>query len=538
MLRQKPFRLVFITTVLLFFFPLIAFSNVKNMNDSGEKRPDIVTIDIPSSPSHKDMPAVEFKHDLHSRVLEGQCLKCHEKKDDAVIFKFKRTEDISGQDFMDLYHDNCIVCHEEMKKAGETAGPTATECRGCHNANFKLESSWKKIDFDRSLHFRHESAKAIPSAIKTQETNCNVCHHSYNEKTKAIFYQKGEEEACVYCHKETASDGIRNTRDAAHDSCVVCHLQLEEQKIEAGPVDCKGCHTIAGQEKIKVIKDVPRLQRNQPDTVLLTGWTELGTDKAANEKIIAQQMDAVAFDHKFHESRTQNCQACHHKALEKCSSCHTDKGDKKGGYVKLDQAMHAVGKSQSCLGCHNELKKASECAGCHFQMPDQAFKDNACVSCHNVDAKAQPMDRLVDKEASANLAREVRETLANNYSKVSIDKIPEEVVINTIEDVYKPSKFPHRKVVQAIFEKVGDNAMAKTFHGNELTLCVGCHHNSPATLTPPKCGSCHGKTPDLTTGKPGLKGAYHGQCITCHQKMEVKSPAPTDCVKCHEKKAS
>ncbi|MCP4020221.1 MAG: cytochrome c3 family protein, partial [Desulfobacteraceae bacterium] len=65
----------------------------------------------------------------------------------------------------------------------------------------------------------------------------------------------------------------------------------------------------------------------------------------------------------------------------------------------------------------------------------------------------------------------------------------------------------------------------------------GCHHNSPASLTPPKCSSCHGKSSDLKADKPGLKGAYHGQCITCHQKMEVKTVLPTDCTKCHEKKS-
>ncbi len=536
MLRQRPFRLLFVTTAVLFLFPLIASTSVKIMEDSIEKRPDILTIDIPSSPDHKDMPAVKFKHDLHSQAVDGQCIKCHEKKDDVTIFKFKRTQDAQGQEFMDLYHDNCIACHTEIKKTAKATGPVKTECRACHNADFDLGSSWVKLPFGRSLHFRHESAKEIPSAIETEETNCNVCHHSYDEKTNEIFYRKGEEEACIYCHKQTAVKGIKAAGNAAHDSCVACHLQLTEKKKEAGPVDCNGCHAAASQEKIKVVKDVPRLKRNQPDAVLLTGWTILGTDKAENEKIVARNMDPVAFDHKSHETRTQTCKACHHETLKKCDACHTVKGEEKGGYIELGQAMHSVDKPQSCLGCHNEVKKAKECAGCHFQMPKKAFKDNACASCHNVDAKAMDPSLLADEKASADLALDVRKTQAN-YSKVALDKIPETVIIKTIADVYKPSEFPHRMVVQAVFEKAGKNSMAKTFHGNELTLCTGCHHNSPATLTPPKCASCHGKTPDLATGKPGLKGAYHGQCITCHQKMEVKV-LPTDCNKCHEKKAS
>jgi hypothetical protein len=123
MLRQRPFRLLLLSTALLFLFPLIAFSSVKSMDKTGEKRPDILTIDIPSSPDHKDMPAVKFKHDLHSQATEGQCIKCHEKKDEITIFKFKRTQDVSGQKFMDLYHDNCIACHEDTKKTNQATGP-------------------------------------------------------------------------------------------------------------------------------------------------------------------------------------------------------------------------------------------------------------------------------------------------------------------------------------------------------------------------------------------------------------------------------
>ncbi|MBU0971343.1 MAG: cytochrome c family protein [Proteobacteria bacterium] len=538
MLRQRPFRLLFATTAVLCLFPLIAFTSVKIMEDSGEKRPDILTIDIPSSPDHKDMPAVKFKHDMHTQAVEGQCAKCHEKKEEATLFKFKRTEEIPGRNLMDLYHDNCIACHEETKKTAQATGPMEAECRACHNADFNLESSWKKINFDRSLHFRHESAKEIPSTVQSEETNCNACHHSYNEKTKAIFYQKGEEGACVYCHKETAEDGIRSGRNAAHDSCVACHLKLTEKKIQTGPVDCQGCHEQAAQEKIKVAKEIPRLQRNQPDAALLTGWTILGSDPAENKKTVAQYMDPVAFDHKSHEEKVQTCKACHHETLKKCDSCHTDKGDEKGGYIKLAQAMHSADKPQSCLGCHNELKKAKDCAGCHSQMPDKAFKENACASCHNVDAKETPMELLTDKKAAGNLAQTVRQNQTPPYAKVDLDNIPETISIKTIADEYKPSQFPHRMVVQAIFERAGQSSMAKAFHGNELTLCMGCHHNSPATLTPPKCASCHGETPDLDSGKPGLKGAYHGQCITCHQKMEVKSVVPTDCIKCHELKAS
>ena len=125
------------------------------------------------------------------------------------------------------------------------------------------------------------------------------------------------------------------------------------------------------------------------------------------------------------------------------------------------------------------------------------------------------------------------------YTPVKVDKIPETVVIDALSKDYKASSFPHRKVVQAIFQRVEKSDMARAFHTDQAGLCVGCHHNSPKTLEPPKCASCHSKNgPNVDGGsdRPGLKGAYHGQCITCHQKMEVQVVLATDCVKCHEEK--
>lgn len=534
MLKQRALRLLFIATAFLFLFPFIAFTSVKIMDNSGEKRPDILTIDIPSSPDHKDMPPVQFMHDKHTQALDGKCAACHDEKQGQPVFKFKRLEDVKGQDYMDLYHDNCVACHTEMKSADAT-GPMEGECRVCHNADFKVKSSRTKIEFDRSLHYRHENAKTIPSTLKGEEANCSACHHSANMKTKETFYQKGEESACVYCHNDKpAAEGIRDTRDASHTSCVTCHLKLSKEKTATGPIDCQGCHALENQKKFKTIKDIPRLDRNQPDTVMMTGWTTLPANPDESKKTVAQHMDGVPFDHKFHETKVDSCKSCHHESLDKCVSCHTVTGEEKGGFVRLDQAMHSKDASQSCIACHNEQKAAKDCAGCHFQMPEKAFQDNDCASCHRTDLKAQPLDLLKDKNAKADMAMDAIN--ADNYGRVDMDKVPETVEIKVIADEYKPSQFPHRMVVKAVFEAAEKNSMANTFHKDQLTLCMGCHHNSPATMTPPNCASCHGSTPDVATGKPGLKGAYHGQCITCHQKMEVKSVLPTDCTKCHDKK--
>lgn len=538
MLKQRSFKLLFVTAVLLFLFPFIAFTSVSGVNvmeDPAELRPDILTIDTPRVAGTKEMPPVHFKHELHTQAVEGQCAKCHDQKDKTVIFKFKRLEDADSQALMDLYHDNCVACHRDMKVDGRT-GPLEAECRDCHNADFQAGSSWQELPFDRSLHYRHESAKSIVSAVEGIDTNCNVCHHSYNEKSKEIFYQKGEESACAYCHTAVPKEGIRAAQQAAHDSCVACHLALTEKKTDTGPITCSGCHLAENQAKVKIVENIPRLDRNQPDAVLLTGWATLGNDAQANEAIIGSHMNPVPFDHVAHEKGNQSCKSCHHESLKKCNDCHTAKGEEKGGFIKLAGAMHAVDKSQSCIGCHNEQKKAKNCAGCHAQMPVKAFEDNNCESCHNLNVKGVDQYCLKEAKEMTGMALTALENRADAYESVLLEKVPEVVAIETIAKEYQASQFPHRMVVESVFKKANTSAMAKAFHGGDLTLCVGCHHNSPASYNPPKCASCHGKTPDLATGKPGLKGAYHGQCITCHQKMEVASVLPTDCIKCHEKK--
>ncbi|MEZ4603850.1 MAG: hypothetical protein R2861_10745 [Desulfobacterales bacterium] len=37
----------------------------------------------------------------------------------------------------------------------------------------------------------------------------------------------------------------------------------------------------------------------------------------------------------------------------------------------------------------------------------------------------------------------------------------------------------------------GENRLAAHFHDDAKTLCAGCHHHSPVSLTPPACASCH-----------------------------------------------
>ncbi len=522
MSKVKSFQLIILAMIILFIMvPFIGQTSIKMDDGKGDKRPDRIMIQLEEGLSKDEMPAVGFMHDLHTQALEGDCKACHLEKDKRFIFKFKRTDEKAS---MDLYHNECITCHVEKKQADEIAGPISSECRSCHAQDTAMPSSWTMIKFDKSLHYVHESSPRIKGADQKDKDNCSSCHHKYNEKSKEIYYIKGEEESCSYCHKSTEKDEIRAIQNASHDACVSCHQTLKLKKIKACPVLGSGCHEQEMQKKIKTVADVPRLKRNQPDVVAITGWKK-------NGKIKNTYMNAVAFDHQFHESNAESCKVCHHETLKKCNDCHkADGSELQGQFISLEQAMHKQGTNRSCLGCHQETTKSTDCAGCHFIASSKKQSPESCKTCHNLNQGDLKFSE------PAQVAKTALSEKDAGYTSVDKDRIPEEIKIDALSKDYKPSIFPHRKVVQSIAQRVEKSQMAKAFHTDQAGLCMGCHHNSPKTLDPPQCGSCHSKKGPSVDGRPGLKGAYHGQCITCHQKMDVKTVAATDCVKCHEEK--
>ena len=86
-------------------------------------------------------------------------------------------------------------------------------------------------------------------------------------------------------------------------------------------------------------------------------------------------------------------------------------------------------------------------------------------------------------------------------------------------------------------ENLNENKLAGFFHRDPGTLCQGCHHNSPVSRKPPKCGNCHGEPfYPRKLSMPGLKAAYHQQCMGCHREMGLEKPAATACAACHQEK--
>ena len=491
----------------------LGFASITGKNQA--KRTDVIRIEVLKKFGDLERPAVTFFHDSHSAAvlkMGKSCTACHEKKDGKLVLMYKRDEDLSRQTVMDIYHDNCIACHKETAAKKLKSGPVT--CNECHDRKKIVVSSRAKVGFDKALHYRHDKAFS---------GKCEKCHHAYNEKKKELFYDKGREASCRYCHGEQAVDNRASFRAAAHGACLGCHVKLTAREKEAGPVKCAGCHDAGMQARYKVPGDIPRMKRSQPDAVII----QKGKNGAMNR---------VAFNHKGHESYTGNCRVCHHKAMTACNDCHTVTGKKKGGFVTLEAAMHRFNTDTSCFGCHAGRKQDKNCAGCHSSMEKRKRKESeTCLSCHAIPAKTLSADAGKDELAAvAMIELQSRNPGAVMYSE---KEIPEEVIIKQLSDRFEPVKFPHRKIVKKLMSNLQGSSLAGNFHTRPGTLCRGCHHNSPAAVTPPRCASCHVKPLEKRElYRPGLMAAYHRQCMECHAKMGIEKPSNVDCTGCHLEK--
>lgn len=509
------------------------------------ERVDLIEIRGGQGDGDSEMPAVVFMHDRHTEAIgDASCARCHSDVDGRTVFRFKRTGSLAPKRAKDHYHDNCIACHRETQASGKPSGPLTADCRSCHRQEAPA-SKWAPIAFDASLHYRHERARSIHP--DPAQDNCGACHHVYDPKAEKTVAVRGEEGSCRYCHKETATmdkdthHRIRPLREAAHDSCVACHQQLASLKAKGGPVTCAKCHDKAEQGNIETVAQVPRMRRNQPDAVLLA--TRLKAAAAAGKVTDEGEpapafVAAVAFDHRGHEMAVGSCRSCHHASLARCAACHTLSGDEKGGFVRLEQAMHGARDNASCIRCHDRAKTAATCAGCHGQLPKKNFTDADCRLCHDVDL-TPGAPALQKEDAAVRLAAGHVAARAKWRKAVAKADIPQTVRITAMADQYQGAVLPHGKIVQALADNLGDSALARHFHGESTTLCQGCHHHSPPSLKPPRCASCHGAPfAGDAENRPGLMGAYHGQCMGCHEKMGIAKPAANDCTACHQKRAT
>lgn len=473
---------------------------------------DVVSIDVIGKLGDMELPAVTYRHDLHTEALKNQgkdCAVCHEKKDGIMSLEFMRTEDKSAKELQDIYHTNCVGCHADMAKAGQKTGPLESECRTCHNPKPEIAENRQPVGMDKSLHFRHISSKKV--TVTGQDANCGACHMNVDPVANTAKYIPGTEDSDNGYGAAAAL--YECPKAAAHTTCISCHMS--EAK-DTGPVTCAGCHSATAQANMETV-EAKRLDRGQPDTILIVPTTTAKSDIAP-----------VAFDHKMHEATQKDCSTCHVNGI----------GNERDGFKPLYSDMHDAKAKASCVGCHAErVTKDASCAGCHSMIPVQNFNDKSCATCHNANGVTSEQAAKMSKEERNAVAAAViaaREAGTVNYS---VEEIPEFVKIDALKDQYEASNMPHRKIVVSMINGIADSKLAGSFHAEKGKVCQACHHQSPVSVKPPKCQSCHSDA--FKNGdRPGLKAAYHQQCMTCHTAMKIQKPQNTECAGCHAARAN
>jgi hypothetical protein len=489
-----------------------------------EERADIIHIDSMQIFGALERPPVPFLHQKHTEALEKKnkdCTVCHLTEKDRLVSKYMRLKDTTKQEVMDVYHINCVACHKATADAREKSGPVV--CGECHRDKPDLVSLRQTIGMDKSLHYRHS---------KAHDEKCERCHHQYNEVTKELYYAKGKEGTCRYCHRDVTEENRISLREASHLECIDCHRKTLAKSDAAGPITCGGCHDPAQQKLVQKLEVVPRMKLNQPDVVFVRA-AKAGIDNSNP----ATRMKRVPFSHKAHEDYNDTCRVCHHADLNACIQCHTLQGIKEGDQINLEQAMHRLNVQMSCAGCHELKQQNPTCAGCHSAIAKARQQDPAiCRACHMADVNPLPENvQSTDEKMLAAMLLDTRKPLTDTYA---VPDIPENVEIKRLTDTYGAVKLPHRKIVQKLFDNIKDNKLVQYFHADEGTLCQGCHHNSPPAKKPPACSSCHGQPFDeRDLLRPGLMAAYHRQCMECHKQMGIEKPVATDCAACHQKKS-
>lgn len=472
--------------------------------------PEIVELRLPGD---LERPPVEFNHEKHTKSLQQEgCKACHLRDRNSqgkILPRLWEAAAPTVEADKDRFHDRCMGCHTERKKAGKKTGPVT--CGECHVRRQPPLSRRQAVAFNYALHEAH---------VKATEKKCITCHRFYDEQKKKMVYREGVQGGPGDFHGVTEEKEKLAIRLVAHQTCINCHLEKERSAKgpgeKTGPTTCSGCHSGKVYKPGLSPKVIERLVENQPERT----WIKAPGVKSR----------LVGFNHKLHEPLVGFCSTCHHRTLKACKECHTLTGKREGNGVTMEMAYHKATSEHSCVGCHKQKTDERDCSGCHHRLgPPPGLR--SCNTCHSGPKPAKGTS-LPAATMPTSLPTEVKLAALPATS----DDLPEKVVIKDLAQKYGPSNFPHRKIVARLDTIIRKSKVAATFHGSTDALCAGCHHQSPIGRRPQPCKACHDKTGHPKKDKPSLLNAYHRQCIGCHQKMAIKTVGCTDCHK--DKQAS
>lgn len=121
--------------------------------------------------------------------------------------------------------------------------------------------------------------------------------------------------------------------------------------------------------------------------------------------------------------------------------------------------------------------------------------------------------------------------------------MPEEVSLDSMDGLFDAVEFDH-----AMHTDLGEDCSACHHHttgtGTTDERCMRCHANSDEVASV-GCRDCHVADPfsaehinqkaldryQFHVDTPGLKAAYHWNCVGCHEAMD----GPTECLDCHSR---
>ncbi len=142
----------------------------------------------------------------------------------------------------------------------------------------------------------------------------------------------------------------------------------------------------------------------------------------------------------------------------------------------------------------------------HGQTLNFAHEAATCTSCHTCE---------VPTPENPCLRPCVRDARMSMWAEIPLRLPADILILDDLEDLYESVRFDHKVHAD----------MAEMSNG-----CVTCHHFTPPGTEHAACRSCHATSPACPDIRmPGLKGAYHRQCLTCHREWS----GSTACQACH-----
>lgn len=203
----------------------------------------------------------------------------------------------------------------------------------------------------------------------------------------------------------------------------------------------------------------------------------------------------VIFTHMAHaELQDQDCAVCHHTSGTSenppaCTSCHVAKFDET--FAKTHQ--EAMDETQ-CSACHHARADVGNFS--HENHVDDYVPDD-CTACHH--------DESIEPEPQA---------CADCHEQKGDGSMP--------------------SLMDAAHERCAD--CHEDMYDEGAGGCRSCHTREKAEADPAEyrpCADCHTEPVDQLI--PTTTNAFHGQCMTCHEKQGAGPFGDDACGQCHMK---